>query len=191
MPLPIYLLGASIATGIAIANANRLTNDALSDRYSKYPKLGKPSVRVSPNSFISEPKRIPSVDPTPGSVACCEVFHELEHTGIWIDSDCIVEFSNNGLIKAVSPNRFIKNRSGTEIRVACNRVGEPLASSKVAELAAHSIFTYQNYDLLNNNCHSFVAFCLGDHAQVSTFSAVNSLLLKKYNTDIYWDKVTV
>lgn len=47
-----------------------------------------------------------------GAIVCCGVGGVLEHTGIWTEDNMIIEFDGNGLIKPISPTRFIKERSG-------------------------------------------------------------------------------
>ncbi|QTH64224.1 hypothetical protein J1N51_01700 [Psychrosphaera ytuae] len=191
MPLPLYLLGASIVAGMAANNANKKTLEVLNTRKLVTSNTQAPAVQVGPNSYIADRQHLHHSKPVKGSVVCCEVFHELEHTGIWLDSDCIIEFSDNGLIKALSAERFLKNRSGKEIYVACNNLGEPLADPNVADKALKMVFTYQEYELLKNNCHSFVASFFGPKKNVVTFGELNKTLLDKYRRDIYWDKVKV
>ena len=60
-------------------------------------------VGVAANSQLLEHnrRRVSSrryVKPKMGSIVCCEIYQELEHTGVWIADDVIIELSNNGLV---------------------------------------------------------------------------------------------
>ena len=55
-----------------------------------------------------------------GALMVCEIFHLFEHTGIYIGDGQIVELQGTGLIRSVSTGRFMQNRSGEELLVACD-----------------------------------------------------------------------
>ena len=165
MPFPVIAIAGAIATVAA-------TSEILSH-----------------NQLRLQSKR--TVKPVYGSIVCCEVYEEFEHTGVWLDEDIIIEFSNNGLIKSMTPERFVKGRSGNEIYVACNDKGSVIANKTWGDAALKSIFTYQNYHLLMNNCHSFVASCIDQQVQVRSFSELHDFLSDLNSTGVVWDKVKV
>ena len=86
-----------------------------------------------------------------GALVVCEIFHLFEHTGIYIGEGQIVELQGTGLVRSVSIPRFMDNRSGEELMVACDSSGKPIGNMAAAERAASQIFTYQTYDLLGTS----------------------------------------
>jgi hypothetical protein len=80
------------------------------------------------------------VKPEIGAIVCCGVGGILDHTGIWVGDNTIVELDGNGLIKAISVQRFTKKRSGKHNFIACDSTAKPIAS----ELAQQQIFQYRN-----------------------------------------------
>lgn len=130
-----------------------------------------------------EPKRI---SPQNGAIVSCGVFGVLEHTGIWLNGN-IVELKGNGLIRTISPQRFLQNRSGSQIYLACNQHDAPLISIAAAAKASELLFQYSEYDLIKNNCHKFVWRCIsGEIASLTRFSELNRLLVKQFNCEIFW-----
>lgn len=130
------------------------------------------------------------VTPKPGSIVCCEVYGMLDHTGVWIDENTIVELSNSGLVKAVSANRFLKERSGKNIFVACDNHHQPIVLPKVEQRAIDMVFSYREYDVIENNCHRFVNHCIvGRDEELTRFQSLNKTIANKAQQNIYWDKV--
>lgn len=95
-----------------------------------------------------------------GALLVCEIFHLFEHSGIYIGEGQIVELQGSGLVRSVSVRRFLADRSGEEILVACDQTGRPLGNPAAQQRAIQQIFTYQPYDLIRNNCHRFCVQCL-------------------------------
>lgn len=142
-----------------------------------------PSDTYSSNTFVR---------PQPGSVVCCEVYNALDHTGIWLDDETIIELSNSGLVKAVSAQRFLKERSGKHLFVACDRQHRPIIIEGCEQRAVSQLFSYREYDVISNNCHRFVNYCMSGHdAEMTTFSTLNKRLARLSSKNIYWDKVKV
>lgn len=109
-------------------------------------------------------------DCAPGTVLICEIYHLFEHSGIYLGDGLIVELAGTGLVRAVSPARFLDNRSGEHLFALCDDQGQPLANAAGAARAAAQIFSYQSYDLIQHNCHQFVARCLlNQRVQVTSF----------------------
>lgn len=165
MPLPALAL-AGLVAGVAI-------NSKLLEHNRR---------RVTSRRYIT---------PKFGSIVCCEIYQELEHTGIWIADDVIIEFSNNGLVKAMSAERFLKGRSGGTIFVATKPNGDPFALQDCGNSALNCVYSFCEYDLFRNNCHSFVARCIGAHDTITTFTELHRLIETKSNSVISWDKVKV
>lgn len=122
-----------------------------------------------------------------GSLLVCEIFQLFEHTGIYIGEGAIVELQGTGLVRAVSAARFLQDRSGQQLWVACNTLGQPIASELVASRAISQIYTYQRYDLIHNNCHRFSASCItGRPEPVTSFFDLKTELAQFWRTDIRW-----
>ena len=190
MALP--LIAAGIALGAAVlheSNKKHYKNleenrKSQSDRSNSKRKVVKaPSDTYSGDKFV---------EPLPGSIVCCEVYNFLDHTGIWIDRETIIELSNSGLVKAVSAERFLTERSGDNTFVACDRHHRPLVIEGAADRAIAQIFSYRDYDVITNNCHRFVHHCLtGRDLEISRFSTLNDRLINLLGQDIYWDKIAL
>jgi hypothetical protein len=125
-----------------------------------------------------------------GALMVCEIFHLFEHTGIYIGEGQIVELQGTGLVRSVSTGRFMHNRSGEELMVACDSRGKPLGNIAAAERAASQIFTYQTYDLISNNCHRFCGHCLtGRHWPVTSFFDLRQVIEQQLRQKISFEKV--
>ncbi len=125
-----------------------------------------------------------------GALLVCEIFHLFEHTGIYIGDRQIVELQGSGLVRSVSPARFMDNRSGEELLVACDRNGRPLANAAAAERAVSQIFTYQTYDLIRNNCHRFCCHSLtGQHWPITSFFDLRQVLEQHFRQPLSFKTV--
>ncbi|MFV7784011.1 lecithin retinol acyltransferase family protein [Shewanella marisflavi] len=189
MALPLLWLGGAALGAALIADAKhkqkQLTLDRRLGRAPKAP-IGE---RVSPLSpsvlHLGEVK----VAPKPGALVCCFVFGVIEHTGIWLGDDTLVELHGSGLIRPVSATRFLAGRTGSRIFVACDHQHQPLIGESVLERAEQAIYQYREYDLFDNNCHRFVWSCLtGEEKSISSFDKLNRLLAAHFAQAIYWDE---
>ncbi|QOL24548.1 hypothetical protein LP316_09270 [Thalassotalea sp. LPB0316] len=194
MPLPILWLGAAAVSALAIKSAadeRKQTYQArrLQSGAQRYGGERGKAVAIYPTDlFHSEV----CVEPAIGSVVCCGIGGLFEHTGIWVGDNTIVELDGNGLIKPVSASRFLGNRSGDNIFVACDSNAVPLALPDIAERALGQIYQYQDYHLIENNCHQFVWHLFDQlKAPITSFSALNENLAKYYDRVIYWDLAKV
>ncbi len=132
-------------------------------------------------------KMLKLTDVPPGAVIACEIFHLFEHTGIYIGDNLIVELQGTGLVRAISPNRFLAGRSGEELLVACDAKGEVISSVAAAERASAQIFTCQDYDLLLNNCHRFTYACVsGKNEPITSFFDLKLALKNLWRQDVNW-----
>ncbi len=171
MALPLVWLGAAaIATYAGVKYSSRLNSEQYG--IAKHPGQLKDTAT-----------------PKDGSVVCCEVYSVFDHTGIWVDGR-IVELNGNGLVRTVSPERFLHERSGDTIYVACNHEGDTLVEVGTADRAMSSLYQYREYDLLKNNCHTFVWQTIGSTREsVSRFRDLNQKLFHLHGQDIAWMRV--
>lgn len=168
MALPLILLGAGIA---AVAAGNQLSKS-----YDK--KQGVVG------AFPGERKQ--RVQPVSGSIVCCGIYQFFEHSGIWLD-DYAIEQHGSGLVRAVSARRFMENRSGETIFVACDQNARPLSDELAAMRAASKLFEVNDYHLIKNNCNRFVAENLANMPQdLTTFADFNYFLHQHFKTAIHW-----
>lgn len=187
MALPII---AAVALGVAVyheakkSHYRELENERLTTKNSD-----KNALRKSPSDGYSVNS---SVTPEAGSIVCCGVYGVLDHTGIWVDRDTIVELSSSGLVKAVSAERFLTERSGDHIFVACDNHHKPIVIKETVERAINSVFTYRGYDVIENNCHRFVNYCItGQEHELTRFTSLNDVIYRVSGKNIYWDKVKI
>lgn len=117
------------------------------------------------------------VAPINGSVVCCDIFGALTHTGLWVNGG-IIELAGSGLVRSVSPGRFIHARSGDQIYVLASQDAQVLGSKTAADCAKARIFEYINYDVFSNNCNRFIANCyqLSDCHEVMLFADLTNKL---------------
>ena len=149
------------------------------------------SRRPSANSYQANVEYYPgesriTVVPQNGAVVCCGIYGVFEHTGIWVD-DHIVELHGSGLVKAVSPQRFLSDRSGNTIYILCNAQLQPLAAPGCEQRAISRIFTYVEYHPWGNNCHRFSMHCVnGKHDDISSFNDLNRALSHHFGGRLHW-----
>ena len=129
-----------------------------------------------------------TLSPQIGSFVACHVFGVVKQVGIWV-GDAIVELHGSGLIRIVSSERFLKDRTGDTIYVACVD-HQPVKNEPLAELALSKVYQFRNYDLLRNNCYRFCYSCLSGHEEyIETFSEFNQLLSDYHKVQFEWKKV--
>lgn len=127
-----------------------------------------------------------AVMPVDGSIVTCDIFEVFEHTGIWINGN-IYELNGNGMVRCVSPKRFLDNRSGDQIYVACDIQDNPLVEPLAIERARSQLFSLYDYHVLRQNCHKFVAEMIAGSAQdITSFSDLNTFLSEHFNGPIDW-----
>jgi len=192
MALPLLWLGA--------AAISALTVKGLSDDRKAQQKQRKDSYKAQTLSDLSKHESAiaayPSdlfdtneiVKPQVGAIVCCGIGGILDHTGIWVDDDTIIEMDGQGLIKPISSRRFTAERSGKNIFIACDSNAQPLTSELAAQRALEQIFQCQQYDMINNNCHQFLWQCFKPHdTTLTTFKELNLRMAKYFDRKIYWD----
>ncbi len=192
MALPLLWLGAAALSALTVKELadDRKQQQNLRYRSRKpqtFSELGKHQspVAVYPSELFSTEQR---AKPQIGAIVCCGIGGMLEHTGIWVDDDTIVELDGRGLVKPLSAKRFTTERSGNKIFVACDSNATPLASAQAAQRAIEQIFQYQDYHLLENNCHHFIWQCFSPQDKsLTTFKSLNMRLAQHFDRKIYWD----
>lgn len=131
------------------------------------------------------------VVPVNGAVVSCGIYGLFEHTGIWLEGN-IIELKGNGLIRGISPSRFLQNRSGEFIYIACDHADQPLVAEFAAERATKQLFQYSEYHLFKNNCHKFVWQCIsGQKQQLTRFNDLNLRMADFFNSDIHWQQALI
>lgn len=193
MPIPLFLLGAAVISAVAASELKEHQKNADKERKLNPNKSIRDEFDLHSSGIAKYPsevfdsKHLAKIKP--GALVCCGLGGMLDHTGILVDKDTIVELHGSGLIKAISPQRFLKERSGNEIFVACDANGNALTNDLIAHRAMKQIFNYQDYDLIKNNCHRFAWQCIsGTNAELTTFHQLNKMFSKYFKQKIYWDK---
>lgn len=196
MALPLLLLGAAFsALAVNELAEDRVDKQLRRKRFKKVETLGHLARHDSPVAIYPSDlllslsnDQLTSVAPQVGAVVCCGLGGLLDHTGIYIGDNTIVELAGNGLVKAVSMERFLSERSGSNIFIACDSNGEPLTSNLAAQRAIEQIFKFYEYDVISNNCHRFIWQCFEQrNHELTTFKTLNLHLAEYYDRVIYWD----
>ena len=192
MPLPLLWIGAAAVSAMAVkgladdrksqqrkrANSFRVQTLAELDRHDS------PIATYPTDIFDTEQKVLPEI----GSIVCCGIGGVLDHTGIWVGDNTIIELDGNGLVKPVSPRRFTDDRSGKGIFIVCDSLGKPLSSELAAQNAIEQIYQQRDYHLFDNNCHQFIWQCFQPNAQaITTFKSLSVNIAQLFDRVIYWD----
>lgn len=196
MPLPLLWLGTAAIGALVLADEREKRLALERERRLRRPSFERQAWLHAPLQapLIVPPSQwqtgLARVKPLVGSLVCCHVYGIIEHTGVWLGEDCVVELHGSGLVRAVSEQRFLAGRTGSKIFVACSRQHQPLIASQVAQRAAKAIYQYRDYDVFDNNCHRFVWACIsGEERQFDGFSAFNQQLVSYFKQGIYWDEM--
>lgn len=192
MPLPLLWIGAAAVSALTVKGLadDRKTQQHNRKRYTrakKYSELSRHDspIGIYPTDMMSTEQM---VKPVVGAIVCCGIGGVLDHTGIWVDDNTIVELDGKGLIKPVSVSRFTQNRTGKQIFIACDSMATPLACNNAAQRAISQIFQVRDYDVITNNCHQFIWQCFcPDDSNTTTFKDLNVKLATYFDREIYWD----
>lgn len=192
MALPLIWLGTAAVGAILLADDRKQRKSLQYERrMGRSPKVPneKSTSPLTPSIWHTSDVR---VEAAAGGIVCCFVFGVVEHSGIWVGDNHLVELHSSGLIRPVSAQRFLQDRTGRRIFQACNHLHQPLISPQAQQRAEQAIYQYREYDLFNNNCHRFVWSCVnGEEVAVKSFEKLNALLAEEFKQAIYWDEVTL
>ena len=173
MPAPILWLGAAC---LGLYASNKANNAYL--KHKDFVRLlpGESSKRVVPKN---------------GAIVTCGIYGVLDHTGIWVNGN-IYELSGAGLIRCISPRRFLENRSGESIFVACDDDYQPLAADAVAQRCVDNLYHTRDYHVLSNNCHQFVLEMLsGEKQRITSFSELNEAIASMFMSPVSWHQAKI
>lgn len=196
MALPLIIAGVAALSALAVKGLNndRKSQQKHRQRLTRAQRLSdlnehESAIAIYPSDFLVSEQ---SIKPQVGAIVCCGIGGILDHTGIWLGDNLIVELAGNGLIKAISSERFINERSGKQIFIACDSKGRPLVNEAAAQLASQQIYQYRDYHMIDNNCHHFIWQCFKpkDHS-LTTFKSLNERLAQYFDRVIYWDLCNV
>ncbi|WP_192021449.1 hypothetical protein [Shewanella sp. WPAGA9] len=192
MAFPLIWLGTAAIGAIMLADDRQQRKTIQHERrMGRAPKVpnGKSVSPLTPSIWH---KGDAKVDAAPGAIVCCFVFGVIEHTGIWVGDDHLVELHGSGLIRVISAKRFLQGRTGSCIFQAGNHLHQPLVAPKALARAEQAIYQYRDYDLFTNNCHRFVWSCIsGEETEVRSFEQLNTLLAQAFKQVVYWDEVAL
>lgn len=132
------------------------------------------------------------VKPKVGSVVKTRLIGGVDHTGIYVGENRIVELSGDGDIRIVSHKKFINGDDGSLARfgvymyVACAQDDDgncyALAAPDIARRARNSVGETRDYNLLSENCHMFTEYCInGKRDGNGILSSVVLALWDKFN----------
>ncbi len=168
MPLPLLWLGAGLAAAYA---GSQLVREQLKE---------DGHIRHFPGEHATP------VMPVDGALVCCGIYGLFQHTGIWLDGN-IIELKGNGLVRGISPARFLQNRSGERIYIACDSGHRPLVEAGTVARALGRLYSYSDYDVVHNNCHRFVyEMITGVVKPITRFGELNAAVSGYFTTCIHW-----
>jgi hypothetical protein len=192
MVLPLLWIGAAAVSALTVKGLSDDRKTQQKQRKHSYKPQTLADLSVHESAIATYPTDMfdteTTVKPIVGAIVCCGIGGILDHTGIWVDEDTIVEMDGQGLIKPISSRRFTEQRSGKNIFIACDSKANPLISEVAAQRALEQIFLSQQYDMINNNCHQFLWQCFkpGD-TNLTTFKELNHRIANYFDRKIYWD----
>ena len=145
------------------------------------------------------------VKPKVGSILAVGLgFGVIDHTGVYIGKGYVIEQHGDDALKKVTFKEFMDGDGeiyarglNTNIQIACNSKGKPLAKKRVAEYAEKLYDDYerrtQEYSIFFNNCHQFCWKCLKPDSDdnLLLFSTLEESIAKEYGYVIYWDKIEI
>ena len=192
MPLPLLWLGAAAASALALKGLadDRKLQQGSRGQYLHAKTLAdlepyESPIATYPTDIFSTEQ---SVKPQLGAIVCCGIGGVLDHTGIWLGDNTIIEVDGNGLVKPLSPQRFTDDRSGKGIFIACDSLGGPLVSEMAAQRAIEQIYQLRDYHLFDNNCHQFIWQCFQPNGlEITTFKSLSLNIAQLFDRVIYWD----
>lgn len=192
MPLPLLWLGAAAVSALAVKGLAEDRKSQQRRRFTRHSAQTLADLTAHESAIATYPTDMfateQQVKPRLGAIVCCGIAGVLDHTGIWVGDNTIIEVDGNGLVKPVSVQRFTDTRSGRGIFIACDSLGVPLASEMAAQRAIAQIFQVRDYHLFDNNCHQFIWQCFQNDAKaITTFKALSLNVATLFDRVVYWD----
>lgn len=131
--------------------------------------------------------------PIHGSVVYCELGAGLmDHSGIYVGGNQIIDLGGKGNIKRVSCQQFTAHVTtvDTAIWVPCDRDGQPVGLSDAAWRAEEMVGEKRNYNLILDNCHQFSSGCVtGNFENADNFLwMLKDTFAKRYGEKINWKR---
>ncbi|OLQ70053.1 hypothetical protein BIT28_10985 [Photobacterium proteolyticum] len=124
--------------------------------------IGALGMKSAVNHVVDKTIRSTVKEPKVGSILYTGLLADtMEHSGVYIGNNRIVELDNKGHIKVVTPQEFINGGTGINIYVSAQ--GKyPVGSGLIAERAIQyeQDVIIKDYHLLFDNCHMFTAACI-------------------------------
>ncbi|WP_139047610.1 lecithin retinol acyltransferase family protein [Pseudomonas lundensis] len=121
----------------------------------------------------------------PGCIVACDLAGGLiEHTGIYVGRNRVIERNGDGSIKSVSIDDFMNSsglRTGVNLYVACAH-DKIISSPAISRRARAIVGLNRNYDLINENCHRFTAYCAtGVWYEITKFTTLADTLEHEFD----------
>ena len=131
------------------------------------------------------------VIPQRGSIVYCTMWG-VEHTGVYIGNNQIVDLNGNGKIQIQSIKSFLEGTNALVIYVACDGF-EPLYLDSIADNALNQVGLTREYNFLMENCHKFTSCCItGDFDNdniLNTFMSLEELIQKTFVVEEFTWKI--
>lgn len=147
------------------------------------PAIQPPATRRTERSLIKsviDAALDMETDLAPGSIVVCDLMGGyVEHTGIYIGENLIIERNGDSTIKQVTPHEFMTShpiRTGLNLYAAYSN-GSIISNTEISARAKASLGDPRKYNLIFNNCHRFTAYCAtGVEQPVTTFEKLTEIL---------------
>jgi hypothetical protein len=109
-----------------------------------------------------------------GSIVYCDLLEFIEHSGVFLGDNKIAHLNGDGEYEVVSFKTFVERLGGCNQAVSIfisYKDGEPVGDKEIYKRAKKKLNKKTTYNLFNNNCHRFTAYCItGDkHNDITTW----------------------
>ncbi|MCM3624333.1 hypothetical protein M4D70_19080 [Brevibacillus borstelensis] len=143
--------------------------------------------------FDDNKKTVKNFTPAYGALVYCELgFGSMEHSGIYVGGNRIIDLDGKGNIKKVSLNEFTSHIStvDTEIWVPCDKEGNPIGLSYAGDRAVNMLGGKRDYNLILDNCHQFASGCItGNFENADNFLwMLKDTFAKTFRNSVVWKK---
>lgn len=130
--------------------------------------------------------------PAIGSVVYCQL-GPVEHSGIYVGNDNIVQLNGKGKIEKVSYKGFTNHITTVDVAIwfPCNEEnGQALSLSAAGNRALKMIGESRNYNLVMDNCHQFSSGCItGNFDNADNFLwTLKHSFEEKFNCKVFWKR---